>query len=66
VVKQQDDPTGFVPVEAYLTADAAVAHKETRHYQACRDTVAPMMAEPRSGVRCTNIYPGIEGWCHAV
>jgi autoinducer 2-degrading protein len=47
VVQGLDDPTRFVLVEAYRSADAAVAHKGTGHYQAWRDTVEPMMAEPR-------------------
>jgi len=62
VVQQQDDPTRFVLVEAYRTAEAALAHKETAHYQAWRDAVAPMMAEPRSSAKYTNVFPGQEGW----
>ena len=62
VVQQADDPTRFVLVEVYRTADAPSAHKETKHYQAWRDTVAPMMAEPRSSVKFANIFPGDEGW----
>ncbi len=55
VLQQQDDPTRFVLVEIYRTAAATAAHKETRHYQTWRDAVAPMMAEPRSSVKFTNI-----------
>jgi autoinducer 2-degrading protein len=62
VVQQQDDPTRFVLVEVYRTADGATAHKETAHYRAWRDTVAPMMAEPRSSVKYANVFPGAEGW----
>ena len=62
VVQQQDDPTRFVLVEVYRTAEAPVAHKQTRHYQAWRDAVAPMMAEPRSSVKFTNIFPVDGGW----
>jgi (4S)-4-hydroxy-5-phosphonooxypentane-2,3-dione isomerase len=57
VLQQQDDPTRFVLVEAYRTAEAPAAHKETRHYQVWRDTVAPMMAEPRSSVKYVNVFP---------
>jgi autoinducer 2-degrading protein len=57
VVQQQDDATRFVLVEAYLTADAPAAHKETKHYQTWRDTVAPMMAEPRSSVKFSSVFP---------
>lgn len=62
VVQQSDDPTRFVLVEAYRTADAPAAHKETKHYQTWRDTVAPMMAEPRTSVKFTNVFPGDAGW----
>lgn len=57
VMQQQDDPTRFVLIEAYRTSDAPAAHKETRHYQIWRDTVASMMAEPRSSVKFTNLFP---------
>ena len=62
VLQQADDPTRFVLVEAYRTADAPAAHKETRHYAVWRDTVAPMMAVPRSSVKFTNCYPEDSGW----
>lgn len=62
VSQRQDDPTRFIFVEAYRTADAPAAHKETKHYQTWRDTVAPMMAEPRSSVKLTNVFPPDEGW----
>ena len=57
VYQQSDDPTCFVLVEAYRTAEAPAAHKETSHYAAWRDRVAEMMAEPRQGVKFTNIDP---------
>jgi (4S)-4-hydroxy-5-phosphonooxypentane-2,3-dione isomerase len=57
VVQQQDDPTRFVLVEVYRDATAPAAHKETRHYQIWRDTVAPMMAVPRSSVKFANVFP---------
>jgi len=62
VVQQQDDRTRFVLVEAYRTAEAPAAHKETRHYQAWRDTVAPMMAEPRASVKFGNVFPDDANW----
>jgi (4S)-4-hydroxy-5-phosphonooxypentane-2,3-dione isomerase len=57
VMQQQDDPTKFVLVEAYRTAEAPASHKATRHYELWRDTVAPMMAEPRSSVKYANAFP---------
>jgi len=62
VVQQHDDPTRFVLVEAYRTADAPAQHKDTSHYQKWRDTVAPMMAEPRSSVKFTNLFPDDQNW----
>jgi quinol monooxygenase YgiN len=62
IVQQQDDPTRFVFVEVYRTQEAPAAHKETKHYQTWRDTVAPMMAEPRTSMKFTNIFPDDNGW----
>ena len=62
VVRQQDDPTRFVLVEVYRSPEAALAHKETAHYAAWRDTVAGMMAEPRSSVKYVNVHPDGTGW----
>jgi (4S)-4-hydroxy-5-phosphonooxypentane-2,3-dione isomerase len=53
LIQQQDDPTRFVLVEGYRTAEAPAAHKETAHYAKWRDTVAPMMAEARSNIKYT-------------
>jgi len=61
-IQQQDDPTRFVLVEVYRTADDPAKHKETEHYKKWRDTVADMMAEPRSAIKYFNILPGEEGW----
>jgi quinol monooxygenase YgiN len=62
VVQQLDDPTHFVLVEVYRTPDGPARHKETAHYQTWRDTVADMMAEPRSSVKYGNVFPGEDGW----
>jgi quinol monooxygenase YgiN len=60
--QQQDDPTRFVLVEAYRTAEAPATHKETRHYQVWRDTVASMMAEQRTSVKFGNLFPEDRDW----
>ena len=62
VIQQQDDPTRFVLVEVYRTSQATARHKETAHYQKWRDTVADMMAEPRTSVKYTNVFPDEQGW----
>jgi quinol monooxygenase YgiN len=62
VIQQLDDPTRFVLVEVYRTPEDAASHKETAHYETWRNTVADMMAEPRSGVKYANVFPDDEGW----
>ena len=62
VIQQADDPTRFILVEVYKTAEAPSAHKETAHYLHWRDTVTEMMAEPRQGIKYTNIFPTDENW----
>ena len=62
VIQQSDDPARFILVEVYRTPDDPARHKETAHYQKWRDTVAGMMAEPRSSVKYDNVFPDDEGW----
>ena len=62
VIQQTENPTKFVLVEVYKTAEAPAAHKETAHYARWRDTVAEMMAEPRQGIKYTNIFPSDDDW----
>ena len=50
------------PTFTLLYVEATVAHKETAHYATWRDTVAPMMAEPRSSAKFANVFPGDAGW----
>ena len=62
VIQQRDDPSRFVLVEVYRTADDPARHKETQHYQKWRDTVEDMMAEPRQAIKYQNIFPDENGW----
>ncbi len=62
VIQQQDNPTRFVLVEVYRTADDPARHKDTAHYATWRDTVAEMIAEPRTSIKYTNIFPDESGW----
>jgi len=62
VVQQRDDPTRFVLVEVYRDDISAAAHKDTAHYKHWRDTVAEMMAEPRSSVKYRELFPGGTEW----
>jgi len=62
IIQQQDDPTRFVLVEVYRTTGDPARHKETAHYEKWRDTVADMMAEPRTSIKYTNVFPDEQGW----
>jgi quinol monooxygenase YgiN len=62
LLQPAEAPAHFVLVEVYRTAEGRAQHRETAHYQTWRDTVAEMMAEPRTSVTYTNIFPGDEGW----
>ncbi len=62
VVQHDEDPTRFVLVEAYRTADAPAAHKETAHYRTWRATVESMMAEPRRGTWFHAVSPDDAAW----
>lgn len=62
VCQHQDDPTRFVLVEVYRDAAAPGHHKETAHYATWRDTVAPMMATPRTSVKFSTVFPDEGGW----
>ena len=55
-----DDPNRFFLYEVYKSDDGMTAHKETAHYSKWRETVAPMMAKPREGVKHKNIFPTTE------
>ena len=62
VVQQVEDPTHFILVEAYRTAEDPVRHKNTHHYARWRDAVVHMMAEPRIGVKYANVFPDDGDW----
>jgi (4S)-4-hydroxy-5-phosphonooxypentane-2,3-dione isomerase len=62
VAQSTEDPTRFVLVEAYRSADAPAAHKATAHYARWRDAVAELMAEPRTSARYVNVAPEDSGW----
>jgi quinol monooxygenase YgiN len=62
VVQQDDDPTRFLLVEIYRTPDDPARHKETAHYATWRETVEPMMAEPRRSVKYRALFPEPARW----
>jgi len=62
VVQHLEDPTRFILVEVYRTPEDPARHKETAHYQKWRDTVGGMMAESRTSIKLTNLFPDEKGW----
>ena len=52
-----DDPTSFLLYEAYVSEEAAAAHKQTAHYNTWRETVADWMTEPRQATRYNVLLP---------
>lgn len=59
VYQQSDDPTRFTLVEIYRSEEAPNKHRQTTHYARWRDTVSEMMAEPRTRLTYTIIYPPV-------
>ena len=57
LLKQSQEEGAYLLVEAYRTAEAPAAHKETAHYLKWRETVAPMMAQPRSSNKYIDVSP---------
>ena len=57
VMQESADPSRFVLFEVYRGQEGAAAHKQTAHYQTWRDTVAPMMAEPRTSKSYATLTP---------
>jgi len=57
LIQEQDDPNRFLLIEVYGGPEDAAAHKDTAHYAVWRDTVADMMAEPRSSIKYRDVGP---------
>lgn len=55
ILRDNKNPNKFVLYEVYEDEDAAARHKQTVHYNKWRETVAPMMASPRSSIPTTPI-----------
>jgi autoinducer 2-degrading protein len=54
-LQQADDPTRFLLMETYKDSGDQARHRETAHYAKWRDTVAEMMAEPRTPVKYVDV-----------
>ena len=57
VLQEPNDPSRFMLYEAYASEAGAAAHRQTQHYLTWRKTVAPWMAEPRTGLSYIVIAP---------
>ncbi len=55
--QEVDEPTHFLLIEIYRTAEDPARHKATAHYATWRDAVEPMMVEPRRSVKYVAITP---------
>jgi len=63
VLQDAEDPTKFMLYEVFANEVAVSFHKSMDHYKNWRDTVNPMMAERRYGVRYTPLAPkDIASW----
>jgi quinol monooxygenase YgiN len=62
VVQQADDPSRFALLEVYRTREGHASHRETAHYKAWAAKVEDMLAEPRTRVIYTNVYPADTEW----
>ena len=48
--------------EAYRSAEDHGRHRQTAHYAAWAEAVAPMMAEPRSALKYASLFPEPDRW----
>lgn len=61
-LQQADDPTRFVLVECYRSADDPPKHKETAHYKKWAEAAADLFAEPRTRAFFSNVFPADPEW----
>lgn len=57
ILQDANDPCKFTLYEAYVSDEAAAAHKLTPHYKVWRNAVESWMAEPRKGVKYNILFP---------
>jgi quinol monooxygenase YgiN len=57
LIQHTDDRNKFILIEVYRNSEAPAMHKDTAHYAKWRDTVAPMMDEPRTSTKCVSVDP---------
>ena len=57
VLGKEDDPSQFFLYEVYRSRDDFAAHQKTPHYLTWKETVAPLMAQPRQGIKHLSLLP---------
>ncbi len=62
VLQNTDDPCQIMLNEVYRSQEDTVKHKETAHYQAWKETVADMIAVPRTKKIYHNNFPEESWW----
>jgi (4S)-4-hydroxy-5-phosphonooxypentane-2,3-dione isomerase len=60
VLRAIEDPCRFLLYEAYRSEQDFLLHQQTEHYLRWKQTVGPMMATPRVGVKHVSVSP--EPW----
>ena len=61
-LQQADDPSRFLLVEVYRTAEDSGKHKDTTHYNHWREAVEPLLAESRTRIVYQNLFPDDAHW----
>ncbi len=56
IIQEREYPENFMLIEVYKTPEASMAHKESSHYKKWRDSVAEMMASPRTNIKYSTVY----------
>ena len=57
VLQSPQEENRFLLYEAYVSAEAAQAHRQSVHYLKWRDSVAGWMVEPRRSVLYRGLFP---------
>jgi len=60
VLQNDASPTDFLLYEVYESEDATLTHKETMHYNKWKQTIEPMLAEPRKATSFRIVAPAPE------
>ncbi len=54
--QSSEESTEFIIYEVYSSEEAVKDHKKTEHYLKWRDTVEPMMKNPRVGTKFSPVF----------